>query len=270
MSISLSGKTAIVTSATQDVGYAIAQRFLDAGTQVMLADSDDKALAKAVETLKGAPDRIGRFHYVPQDRLCIANLVAATLDRFDRIDVLVNGAQGITAPGAFLDLGTDLFDSAFGDNVRAVFQLSQAVARRMIEQAEDTENATDPVGAIVNISSIAARRTVPELLTLSVSCAALDQLTRSMAASLAAERIRVNSVALGGVLTDRLRSAFREDESLREDMIRVTPMGRLADMEEAAEAVLFLASQSASYITGQIIAVDGGRTLLDPLASPIR
>lgn len=269
MPISLDGKTAIITSAAQDVGRVMAQHFLDAGARVMLADSDEKALASAEADLDGDDGRLARFHYVAQDRLSIANLIAATIDRFERIDVLVNGAQTITAPGAFLDLGTDQFDAAFGDNVRSVFQLGQAVARRMIQQAEE-KNGDEPAGVIVNISSIASSRTVPELLTFSVSCAALDQLTRSMAASLAPHGIRVNAIALGGVMTDRLRVAFRENADLREDMIRVTPLGRLAEVDEAAEAALFVASDHASYITGQIIAVDGGRTLLDPLASPIR
>ena len=267
MPISLGGKTAIITSAAQDVGRVLAQRFLDADARVMLADSDERALASAEAALDGDGDRLARFPYVAQDRLSIANLIAATIDRFEQIDVLVNGAQTISAPGSFLELGTEQFDAAFGDNVRSVFQLSQAVARRMIQQSRGED---EPAGAIVNISSIAASRTVPELLTFSVSCAALDQLTRSMAASLAPQGIRVNAIALGGVMTDRLRVAFRENAELRDDMIRVTPLGRLADVEEAAEAALFVASDHASYITGQIIAVDGGRTLLDPLASPIR
>lgn len=267
MPISLNGRTAIITSAAQDVGRAMAQRFLDAGARVMLADADEKALASTEAALDGEDERLARFPYVAQDRLSIANLIAATVERFERIDILVNGAQTITAPGTFLDLGTEQFDAAFGDNVRSVFQLSQAVARRMIQQGQDGDGR---VGTIVNVSSIASSRTVPELLTFSVSCAALDQLTRSMAASLAPHGIRVNSIALGGVLTDRLRAAFRENQTLREDMIRVTPLGRLAEMDEAADAALFVASDHAGYITGQIVAVDGGRTLLDPLASPIR
>ncbi|MEO1493484.1 MAG: SDR family oxidoreductase [Pseudomonadota bacterium] len=267
MGHSLDGKTAIVTSATQDVGYAIAEKFLEAGANVMLADCDEKALAAAENTLDGDEKKLARYHYVPQDRLKIGNLIAATIDRFDHIDILVNSAQTITAPGTFLDLDTDQFDTAFGDNVRGVFQLSQAIARRMIQESDDTGRAP---GAIVNISSISAVRTVPELLTYSVSCAALDQLTRSMAVSLAPHKIRVNSIALGGVLTNRLNAAFKEYEGLRQDMIGVTPLGRLAEMEEAANAALFVASDQASYITGQVIAVDGGRTLLDPLASPVR
>ncbi|MEM7423079.1 MAG: SDR family oxidoreductase [Pseudomonadota bacterium] len=267
MAISLEGKTAIVTSTPQSVGTAIAQKFVEAGANVMLAACDDRKATCGV--IEGDSAQIERFSFALQDKLCITNLIAATVNRFERIDILVNAVQNTSDPGTFLDVGTDQFDAAFGDNVRGVFQLSQAVARRMIEQREKDDPGKD-TSAIVNISSIAARRTVPGLLAYSVSCAALDQLTRSMAASMAQYGVRVNGVALGSVLTERLRIAFRENADLRDDMIAVTPMGRLADTEEAAETVLFLASPHAAYITGQIVSVDGGRTLLDPLASPIR
>ena len=125
-------------------------------------------------------------------------------------------------------------------------------------------------GALVNISSIAAQRTVPELLAYSVSCAALDQLTRSFAAALAPQAIRVNAVALGAVMTRRLREALSERGELRDEMVSVTPLGRIGEAEEAAEAALFLASPAASFVTGQVLAVDGGRLVLDPLASPER
>ena len=263
MSISLAGKTAIVTSVTEDAGHAISQRFLEAGANVVLAVNGER---NGKAQLDGDADKWAHFPFVMQDRLCIQNLIATTVDRFGSIDILVNAAQPVNEPGMFLELSTENFDSTFGDTVRSTFQLSQAVAAKMIDQA----GGDMPDGAIINITSIASRRTVPELLAYSVSCAALDQLTRSMAASLAPRGIRVNAVALGGVLTERLRSAFREDDTLRNDMLAVTPMGRLADTEEAAETALFLASEHASYITGQIVTVDGGRTLLDPLASPIR
>lgn len=264
MAISLAGKTAIVTSASEDAGQTISQRFLEAGANVMLAACDDR---NGKAKLDGDSAKWEHFPFVMQDKLCIQNLVAATVERFGAIDILVNGAQAVTDPGQFLDIETRQFDAAYGDSVRSTFQLSQAVAQRMIDLADGDSRANC---AIVNITSIAARRTVPGLLAYSVSCAALDQLTRSMAASLAPRGIRVNAVALGGVLTERLRSAFLQDETLRQDMLAVTPMGRLADTEEAAETALFLASDCASYITGQIVSVDGGRTLLDPLASPIR
>ncbi|MEM1345639.1 MAG: SDR family oxidoreductase, partial [Pseudomonadota bacterium] len=161
----------------------------------------------------------------------------------------------------------DAFDAAYTDNVRNVFTLAQATARRMIAQSEDDP---DFRGAIVTVTSIAARRTVPELFAHSVSCAALDQLTRSMAACLAEHRIRVNGVAIGSVMTQTLREALKERSDLREEMVRVTPLGRIGEAEEAAEAAVYLASDKASFVTGQIMAVDGGRTVLDPLASPVR
>lgn len=265
MAIDLDGRTAIVTSGTKDCGRAIAQRLLESGANVMLACHDEKG---EEISLDGDPDTWARFHVAVMDKLTIANLLAATADRFNRIDILVNAAQQSHTPGAFLDLETEAFDTAVAANVSTVFQLSQAVARKMIQQREKDPDA--PLGAIVNISSIAARRTVPTLLTHSVSSAALDQLTRSMAASLAKHGIRVNAVALGSVMTERLQAAFRENEALRDEMIDVTPMGRLAEIDEAADTVIFAASDHASYITGQVIAVDGGRTLLDPLASPVR
>ena len=267
MPISLDGKTAIVTSAGHDLGLAVARRFIESGGRVMLADCADKPGADVEQLIADGDGACHRFAYTAQDKLGIANLIAATADRFDTIDVLVNAAQAAGPPGRFLDIDTAAFDLTFGSNVRAPFQLSQAVARRMIQDREDEDAAA---GVIVNVGSIAARRTVPGLIAFSVASAALDQLTRSMAISLAEFGIRVNGVAIGSVLTDRLKDALRENDELRDDMIRVTPLGRLADVEEAAETVMFLASDHASYVTGQIVSVDGGRTLLDPLTSPVR
>lgn len=266
MAISLDGKTAIVTASASDVGKAIAKRFVDAGARVMLASVDEKALKNVAEEMDAPEGMLSCISYVAQDRLSIGNLIAATVDKFEQIDILVNGAQPLNGPGAFLDIDPAGFDSAFGDGVRGVFQLSQAVAKRMIAQADGQPST----GSIVNISSIAAERTVPELLTFSVACSALDQLTRSMAVALAPHGIRVNAVALGGVMSERLLAAFRDHETLRDDMLRVTPMGRLGEVTEAADAALFLSSELASYSTGQIFGVDGGRALLDPLPSPVR
>lgn len=264
--ISLSGKTVIITGAAAGVGFAAARQFLEAGARVMMADQDDKALDTAFEELAEDHSEVRHFPYEMQDRLSVANLIAATLDAFEGLDILVNDIR-VSTPGSFRDLSPDEFDAVLTQNVRAVFLLCQQVSKRMVQHRGDN---TDFMGSIVTISSIAAVRTVPELLSYSVSCAALDQLVRSMASCLAPDNIRVNAVALGSVMTGTLQEAMRERAELRDEIVQVTPLNRLGEPEEAAAATLFLASDKASFITGQVLAVDGGRLLLDPLTSPVR
>ncbi len=139
----------------------------------------------------------------------------------------------------------------------------------MIQQEEENEHP-DPaksIGAIVNLSSIASERTHPDLLAYSVSCAALNQMTRALAVSFADDRIRVNAVAIGSAKSANLARAIEENQEFRDEIVRVTPMHRIAEAREVAEAVQFLASDSAGFITGQILTVDGGRTLVDPVSS---
>ncbi len=267
---SLEGRTVIIAGAASGVGRAIARRFAAAGARLMLADTDDAGLDETAAEIGAGiempPENVSCFAHAIDDKLGVTNLIAATIDAFGRIDILVTDTR-VSTPGDLFDLTAQEFDAALSSNVRSAFLLTQLVAKRMIQQREaDPEFA----GALVNITSIAARRTVPELLAYSVSCAALDQLTRSTAACLAPQGIRVNAVALGAVMTANLRQALHEREELHDEMVAVTPLGRIGEAKEAAEAALFLASPSASFITGQIVAVDGGRLVLDPLASPVR
>ncbi|MFO7770890.1 MAG: SDR family oxidoreductase, partial [Roseovarius gahaiensis] len=143
---------------------------------------------------------------------------------------------------------------------------SQMVAKRMIKQSEGKTEGN--AGAIVNLSSIAARRTHPDLMAYSVSTAALDQMTRSMAVALASYRIRVNAVAFGSVMSASLKDTLREKKDYRADIEDHTPLGRIASPTELAEAVQYLASDGSGFMTGQIMTVDGGRCLLDPVAAP--
>jgi len=147
-------------------------------------------------------------------------------------------------------------------NVEVTLRLSQAVSKRMIKHG-DAE--AQEVGSIVNLSSLAAGRALPQLLGYSVSCAAVDQLTRSLAVALSSHKIRVNAVSIGSVMSASLHDKLRETPEMRDELIRITPLGRIGEAEEAAEAALFLASPAASFITGQILGVDGGRTLIDPM-----
>jgi 7-alpha-hydroxysteroid dehydrogenase len=259
----LAGKTAIITGAGTGVGRALARRFSEAGARLMLADEDDAALAETLDVCEGEADK---FHGDMQERLSVNNLLAATQDRYRSLDILVSAGRQ-ARPGSFMELSPEDFAAAQAENVQSVFMLAQAVARRMIERREKEREFS---GAMVMMSSIASQRTVPELFSYSVACAALDQLTRSIAANLAEHRIRVNGVALGSLMTRNLRAALKERPELREEMVRVTPLGRIGEVDEAAQAALFLASPQASFITGQILPVDGGRLVLDPLASPER
>lgn len=261
----LEGRTAIVTGAGDGVGRAIALRFAAAGARVLASDRDEAALEQVTERIREGGGEAAAFACDLASSLSAANLIAAALDSYDRLDVLVNGARRV-AGGAGLDTEPARLTESFEVTVRAAFQLTQAAARRMVAQRKEA-GGEGPAGAVVNVTSVAARRSSPELLHHSVACAALDQLTRSMALALAPQGVRVNAVALGAVMTGSLREALKSRPDLRQALTRVTPLGRIGDAEEAAEAALFLASPAAGFVTGQVLAVDGGRDLLDPLAA---
>jgi 7-alpha-hydroxysteroid dehydrogenase len=163
-----------------------------------------------------------------------------------------------TAP---LEQEDETIETMLDQNLMAGFKLSQLVARRMIKQGKDS--ARPCVGTIINLSSIAAQRTQSDLMGFSVSCAALDQMTRCLAVSLAPERVRVNAVAFGSVMSASLQDHLREHPDHRDAIIAATPQGRIAGPTEVAEAVQFLASDSSSFVTGEILTVDGGRSLVD-------
>ncbi|KUF09221.1 SDR family NAD(P)-dependent oxidoreductase [Pseudoponticoccus marisrubri] len=264
MGFSIEGKTAIVTGAANGVGLAIARHFVDKGANVMLADMDEPRLHKEC----GKTDDDGNMRYFAGDlreRLTMANLLSATLDAFDRVDVLINGSRQML-PSDPLDIEDDTVPQLLEQNLMTSLRMSQLVAKRMIKQAKDQTEGQ--VGSIINLSSIAARRTHPELLGYSVSCAALDQMTRSMAVALAPERIRVNAVAFGSVMSASLKDTLKEHTSYRSDIEDHTPLGRIAAPRDLAETVQFLSCDGAGFVTGQILTVDGGRTLLDPVAAP--
>ncbi|WP_298935199.1 SDR family oxidoreductase [uncultured Ruegeria sp.] len=264
MSFSITGKTAIVTGGANGIGLAIGRHFADAGANVMFADMDEKRLAE--ELGEQADDsNIRYFAGDLREKLTIANLLSATLDAFDQVDILINGSRQVI-PSDPLDTDDDSVRTLLNQNLMPALRLSQLVAKRMIKQADEHDEG--PAGSIINLSSIAARRTHPDLMAYSVSTAALDQMTRSLAVAFAPSRIRVNSIALGSVMSASLQSTLKENRDFRDDIEKHTPLARIAAPNELTETAQFLASDAAGFITGQILTIDGGRTLLDPVAAP--
>lgn len=266
MSFSIEGKTAIVTGAANGIGLAITQHFIAQGANVMLADMDDDKLCAESEAIES--DRAQCFGGDLRKKLTIANLQSATIDAFDRIDILVNASRQVL-PSNPLDAKEDSFEVLFQQNVLANLRLTQSIAKYMIKQSKSDEETPNSIGTIVNLSSIASDRTHPDLLAYSVSCAALNQMTRSLAVSLAKDRIRVNAIAIGSVMSANLQQILRDDDELYDQISKITPLGRIAEAQEVAEVAQFLAAESSSFVTGQILNVDGGRTLIDPLDSAV-
>ena len=266
MSFSIAGKTAIVTGAANGVGLAIGRRFVESGANVVFADMDEESLRKQMGDAAGDEGAVRLFAGDLREKLCQANLLSTTIDAFERIDILVNASRQVVVTDP-LDNEDCSLDTMLQQNLYNSLRLSQIVAKRMIKQGE--EQAEGMLGAIVNLSSIAAVRTHPELLAYSVSTAAMDQMTRSLAVALADQRIRVNAVAFGSVMSASLKSSLKDHGDVRDDIKAHTPLGRIASPKEVADAVQFLASDSSGFMTGQVITVDGGRTLLDTVSAPV-
>lgn len=265
MSLSISGKTAIVTGAANGIGLAIARHFLDQGANVMFADIDEARLEDEVGVEAQAEGAVRMFAGDLRQKLTIANLLSATMDAFDRIDILVNASRQMTVSDP-LCAEDDAVESLLQQNLMTSLRMSQMTAKRMILQAEKSGAAAS--GVIINLSSIAAHLTRPGLLGYSISCAAVDQMTRSMAVALAPKGIRVNAVAFGSVMSASLQNVLKDKPDYRDIITEGTPLHRIAAPAELVETVQFLASDAAGFMTGQIVTLDGGRSLIDPVNAP--
>jgi len=259
MSFSVQGKTAIVTGAATGIGLSIARHLADKGANVMCADVNEKVLR---EQLGDAPED-GNMRIFAGDlrqRLTIANLVSATIDAFDQVDILVNASRQVLTTDA-LDVDDTSVKTLLDQNLMTALNLTQYVAKRMMKQAEAQEEGQ--VGSIINLSSIAASATQPELMGYSIAAAAVQQMTRSMALVLAPHRIRVNAISFGSIMSGSLQASVAENREWREDIREHTPLGRIAAPNELCETVQYLAAESSAFMTGEVMVVDGGRSLLD-------
>jgi len=252
--LDFSGKVAIVTGAASGIGRACARAFAGQGAAIALADIDAEknALAAADIADETGARTLAVTCNVANDSDCM-RLVEETFARFGRLDVLINNAA-VVAEGSVLDLDPDDFDRVIGVNLRAAFVLTQLAAQRMIE--------TKTRGAIVNMSSVNAELAIANQLAYVISKSGLGQLTKAAALGLAEHGVRVNAIGPGSVMTDILQKVMTDDAA-RQMILSRTPMGRIGGSDEIASIALFLASDMASYITGQTIFADGGRMALN-------
>ena len=273
MSFNIAGKTAIITGAANGIGLSIARHFADHGANVVCADMDEAGLLDEwgpnpdENSDEAGSTRI--FAGDLREKLTIANLLSATIDAFERVDILINASRQVTLADP-LDVDDKSVASLLDQNLMTSLRLSQLVAKRMILHGQelDEDDTETPLGAIVNLSSIASTRTQPGLMAYSIASAAVDQMTRSLAVALAPNRIRVNAVSFGSLMSASLRNTIRANPETRGDIIGGTPLGRIASASEIANAVQFLASEGSSFMTGHILQVDGGRSLLDVVGNP--
>ena len=243
----LGGRVAIVTGSSRGIGRAIAAAMLDAGARVVLNGRDAGTLAAVEDDLRSRGEVIAVAADVgqPED---VERLLAAAQAAFGRVDVLVNNAALANPAGHLLDVSPARWDEIIRSNLTSVFLCTRAVGAALV--------ADGAPGVIVNISSFAAQRAHRELAAYDAAKGGVEAFTRAAALELAPFRIRVNAVAPGAIRTDTSGS---DPETLARRAAPI-PLGRVGEPEEIAAAVVFLASDAASYVTGQILIVDGGMT----------
>ena len=274
MSFSVSGKTAIVTGAANGLGLAIARHLVDKGANVMFADIDEARLEAEVGDEARAEGPVRMFAGDLTQKLTIVNLLSATHEAFDKVDILVNASRRALRADA-MNPEEDGVEAMWQQNVMTALRMTQMTAKRMIQTAERTGTAGGGtergavIGSVINLSSIASSRVQPRLLAYSMAAAAIEQMTRTMAVVLAPQGIRVNAVSFGSMMSASLQAVLKEEPELRGRITAGTPLGRIAGPDELAETVQYLASDASSFVTGQVIPVDGGRGLLDVVAAPV-
>ncbi|CDS54283.1 Dehydrogenases with different specificities (related to short-chain alcohol dehydrogenases) [Polaromonas sp. CG9_12] len=244
----LAGRVCIVTGGAQGIGEACIRRFAREGAQLVIADIDDARGTALAAELGGA-----YVHCDVGDKAQVDALVAQAMAAHGRIDVLVNNA-GIFRAADFLEVTEADFDAVLRVNLKGAFLVGQAVAREMAKAGR---------GSIVNMSSVNGVLAIPTIASYNVSKGGINQLTRVMALSLADKGIRVNAVAPGTIATELAAKAVLTSEEAKARIMSRTPMRRLGVPSEIADTVAYLASDAASYITGEIVVADGGRMTLN-------
>jgi len=247
---SLKGKVALITGASRGIGQAIAVGYAQAGADVVVASRKLPDLEKVAQQIRG----MGRKSLAVEAHVArmeeIKNLLSKIKEEFGKIDILVNNAGTNPTMASALDVDERAWDSIMNLNLKGLFFLSQAAARVMKEKGG---------GKIINVASTAG--ITPDLLPVySISKAAVIMATKVMAQQWAQYNIRVNAIAPGLTKTRFSEALWNNPDILKMAMSK-TPMGRVAEPEEMVGAAIYLASDASSYVTGQVIALDGGTTI---------
>jgi glucose 1-dehydrogenase len=250
----LAGKAAVVTGAANGIGLACARRLAADGAAVALADINAQAGEAAAKALR---DQGARAIFVETDvaqRSALTALVDRAVSEFGRLDIMLNNA-GVALSAPVVDMSDETFDKVLSINLRSAFIGTQLAARKMIEAKSG--------GVIINMSSVNALLAIPGLAAYACTKGALNQLTKVAAIELAPHNIRVVAIGPGTILTELAKKAVLSDDAAKKRILSRTPIGRAGEPEEVASVASFLASDDASYITGQTIYPDGGRLALN-------
>lgn len=239
----LEGKVAVVTGGTRGIGYAIVEKFLENGAQVILFGTRKETVNKALETLRKKYSKVDGFYPKLTDEKELSSVFQQIKDTYGHIDILVNNA-GISSKTKLEDYTEEEYDKVSDLNIKSVFTCSKVI----LPYLKETK------GVILNTSSMVSIYGQPSGVMYPTSKFAVNGMTKSLARELAPFGIRVNAVAPGIIETDMVRSLPKE---MIEPLIQTIPLGRIGKPEDIANAFVFLASDMASYITGVVLSVDG-------------
>ena len=252
----LENQVAIVTGAAQGIGAACAERLSQDGAAVALWDVDDARGQALAASLNQRGRRAIYQHCNVASKAEVDAALAATLAALGRVDALINNA-GIFKAADFLDITEADWDAVIDVNLKGAFLVGQAVARAMVA------NPGGGGGAIVNMSSVNGVMAIPSIASYNASKGGVNQLTRVMALALADHHIRVNAVGPGTIATELAKNAVLGSDEARARIMSRTPMKRLGEPHEIADVCAFLVSSASSYMTGEIVYIDGGRLTLN-------
>jgi len=253
----LTNKVAVITGAARGIGRATAERFLAEGAKVVIADVDSTRLNETAKAMGSRGKVLARVTDVSRKDQVEA-LIAAAVVEFGRVDIMVNNA-GIAMIQDFLEVTKADYDKVLGINLEGAFWGTQAAARQMIAQGGG--------GVIINMSSINSGLANPRVATYAITKGGINQITGTAAVAFARNGIRVVGVGPGTIDTEMVRGDFVSDATDQAILAR-TPLGRYGTAAEIAAVVTFLASDDASFITGETIYPDGGRRVLNYVMPP--